>query len=365
MDTIQKKNIHKGLKKMKKNIIFVFLLFVLTAGISFSEKSVFNGCNYPYKSAKMDKFIIDSYNNTNSMDYKQFYKWMDDKFTQWLKENKKKLPVNLMDKSNFTEFCSASKRELQAVKDNKKKEKAIINLCQWLHKYIKKIIPVFSLQRGYEFSNVVLFGERQCYLQSVLIASILQYMGIDAGVVMVNKNEKGVESNNGHAVTLVKISKDKLIVVDASEPYPFAIHQGLFLKRDGNYIYLVPNYNTDKIIKDFNTYNNKKVSNREVSCLNEDFLNSQFYVYRGEWVDGALHDNKKSAVGIKKANNYFKKAVEICSENTLALYFYARSFEEMGEKENAVKYFDKAYKCCVKYGFVPPNLKTKIKLIGE
>ena len=60
-------------------------------------------------------------------------------------------------------------------------------------------------------------GQRQCFLQSVLIAGLLQRMGISAGVAMVYRNPRGEESNNGHAVTLVKLPDGDDLVADAAE----------------------------------------------------------------------------------------------------------------------------------------------------
>jgi len=57
-----------------------------------------------------------------------------------------------------------------------------------LHKSVKKGIPKFSLDRGFEFTNTVKLGERQCFLQSIIIAAILQALDLDAGVVMVSVN---------------------------------------------------------------------------------------------------------------------------------------------------------------------------------
>jgi hypothetical protein len=64
-------------------------------------------------------------------------------------------------------------------------------VCADLHKSIKSRIPRFSLDRGFEFRHTVGRGERQCFLQSVVIASLLQRAGIPAGVAMVFATKRG------------------------------------------------------------------------------------------------------------------------------------------------------------------------------
>ncbi len=90
------------------------------------------------------------------------------------------------------------------------------------------MLPKFSLDRGYEFRHSVDRLERQCFLQSVLIAGLMQRMGMEAGVVMIYRNQKGEASNLGHATVVLKLDNGRDIMVDASDPHPFMRHRGVF-----------------------------------------------------------------------------------------------------------------------------------------
>ena len=106
------------------------------------------------------------------------------------------------------------------------------------------MLPKFSLDRGFEFHHAVGNRERQCFLQSVLMAGLLQRMGAEAGVVMIFKSQLGQTSNLGHAAVVLKLSSGRDVIVDASDPTPFIPHQGVFARVSG-YRFLTPVYAMD------------------------------------------------------------------------------------------------------------------------
>jgi hypothetical protein len=152
----------------------------------------------------------------------------------------------------------------------------------WLHRLVKGTIPKFSLDRGFEFVNTINRGERQCLLQSVLIAALAQEMGVRAGTAMVWRNQNAQVSNLGHVVTVFKLSDGKDVLVDASDPEPFMRHQGLFMTDAGVHElrFLEPVYDTEANIVAY-TRKADGVSLRPVAVhgLEREYLRSQFYCF--------------------------------------------------------------------------------------
>lgn len=368
--------------KRKNLILFTLILIFSTVIIPANLRLYAKGENifpndYPYKSPVLNKFINDSFVETNTQEKPEdFYYFFDSSYSSviflcdfdfakipdtnipdfiyWAKDyikQSKEIPIHEKSSSfnslNKTDVSPAVKRKIQVMKV--------------VHKLIKTMIPRFSLERGYEFAYVIKYGERQCFLQSILISSIFQSIGLDCGVVMVYKNKIGVESNNGHAVVLVHLEKGMDIVVDASEKDAFDTHQGLFCLTKDGYRYLSPVYDNYEITAFKYASDAREISTEDVMPLDITFLESQFDVYRGEWIKGALHDSKKTKEGLEKALFYFNRSVKTCPQNTLSLYFLARTYEELNEKELAVKYFKEAYELCMQYGWVPGNLYQKVR----
>jgi hypothetical protein len=169
---------------------------------------------YAYHGARFNRLLADSHQSTGTAEVHDFYKWMSRAY--WA--SGARFPGR--EKLGFDQLLRARKRELKAIKDPAAKTRAEIALGAWLHKLVKMTIPKFSLERGFEFCNVIKCGERQCLLQSALIAGLLQEMGADAGTVMVYRNAQGQESNNGHAAVLLKLPDGRDLIVDASDREP-------------------------------------------------------------------------------------------------------------------------------------------------
>jgi hypothetical protein len=188
-------------------------------------------------------------------------------------------PVRLTgrQKPSLTGALAHVRQDLGRIKEPDRRAEAEAALGARLYRLVKTMIPRFSLDRGFEFTNVVRYGERQCFLQAVLIASLLQRMSVDAGVVMVYRSVHGQESNNGHAVTLLRLANGQDVIVDASEREPFAHQKGLFV-RCGGYQYVEPVFahGSGRIIRYRLTSGKGLVENSRVQTLDLPFLHSQF-----------------------------------------------------------------------------------------
>lgn len=244
------------------------------------------------------------------------------------------------------------------------KVQAEIDLGRDLHRIIKKSIPKFSLDRGFEFYQTAHLGERQCFLQAVLIASLMQRAKVDAGVVMVYRNERGEPSNNGHAVTLVRLSDRRLLVVDASEPHAFATHHGLFVKwAKGGYKFLKPEYakGSTPTFTNVRFEDSPKTSTiSDIRLLDIPFLKSQFDYYRGERTPNGFLAKKATPAGLAASKRYLLRATHYSAQNPLAVYILGRVEERLGEKSLAAKSYKDAIALYAKFGWTPGGVKESL-----
>jgi hypothetical protein len=352
-------------------VVILALMVIILAASLITCNPLFRGSDdsipfnesYAYGSSKLDLFILDSYNELGQSNINEFYDWMSSAYSAWRDEAvaSGSFPFKGQESHDLKSFCSWARNHFNEIKEPRVRAEEEQSISIELHRLIKTIIPKFSLERGYEFHNVVRSGERQCFLQSVLIASLLQSMDISAGLLMVFKNERGEESNNGHAVVLERLADGKDLLVDASESAPFATHQGLFCRTHEGYRYVLPQYNekTGAILSYVSVSGKKIADRREVKTMDLSFIQSQFDVYRGEWTEGGFHDKNKSTQGMETAAGYFQRSVSECPENPQALYFLARSYEELGQSAYALETYAKAMKLYTHYGWVPRSMKDK------
>jgi len=279
---------------------------------------------------------------------RNFYEWMDVAY----RKSHVKLPGG--DDLELGAALRLNERRLDDIPDIMQKADAQVEIAAQVHKLIKAIIPKFSLDRGFEFRNVMKTGERQCFLQSVLIAGLLQSMGVDAGVAMVYKNEQGQETNNGHAVTLVKLPNGRDILVDASEKEPFAQHKGLFV-RCADYKYVDPVYENDspKIRYYVSASENENQATSKVHPLDTAFLDSQFWYYRGERAVGGLLSAKRTKAGLAAAGHALRMGLRFSTNNPLSVYMLGRVYLAQGKSDEAREYIQKGYKLYERFGWIP------------
>jgi hypothetical protein len=231
---------------------------------------------YPYRSQAFTRMVTESHQRCGTKAPHDFYGWMEQAY--------RRSSVRLTGDpgQGLTAALLTKKGELASLTDPGQRAEAEAALGARLHRLVKTTIPRFSLDRGFEFCSVVRYGERQCFLQAVLIAALLQRIGVDAGVVMVSRNTHGRETNNGHAVALLRLSNGQDMIVDASEAAPHARHQGLFV-RCGRYQYVEPVFEerTGRILRYRLTSGRGARETRQVRCLDLPFIHSQFWYYRG------------------------------------------------------------------------------------
>lgn len=326
------------------------IAIVATAAFAFSAA---NNVSYPYHSERFTRFVNESYSVNCAKGTTDFYTWMEKAY----KSSNRAYPGK--EKLGLESLMYAKRLDFDRIKNANIKTTAQINFASWLHRTIKTIIPRFSLDRGFEFCNVVRYGERQCFLQSVLIAGLLQRAGVNAGVVMVYKNIRGEQTNNGHAVVLVKLPDKKDIIVDASEPEPFARQRGLFV-RTMDYRYVDPVYEdkSDKIRCFKPSSGSGKIETARVKTLDTAFLDSQFWYYRGERANGGLLASKKTHEGLEKSARCFETSMKRCPQNPLTVYMLGRVYLDQGRTALARQTLYRAKSLYMRFGWVPEGLRV-------
>jgi hypothetical protein len=345
---------------MKKILLLIIIIIAIAISIEIcTAYQLQNDEKYPYHSKRFDALVEESFKEMKAGEPQQFYDYLDRQYFEYFHPHPGivvKIQANVL-----LSAVQEKRTEYSKLKSLSAKTKFELENAKIIHKFIKKAIPKFDLCKGFEFCYVVQYGQRQCFLQSVLIASILQQEGMNAGVVMVYKNIAGEPSNNGHAVVLLKLSDGKDVIVDASDPIPFVTHKGLFA-RLSDYIYIEPVYAK----KSYTIVKYKKASDKSyiaASCLKTmdyGFLRSQFYYYRGERVIGGVINNKKTKKGLQGSAKYLKKSISLCNGNPLSVYMLGRVYMNQGDNKKASDQFKKAYNLYSKYGWIPDGVKDVI-----
>lgn len=273
-------------------------------------------------------------------------------FDAWLADAYTKSGVPLGEGATLTAALDARAAELKAAQGDQKVQLAR-DTAQWAHTFIKKAIPKFSLERGFEFASAVQTGERQCLLQSVIIASLLQRVGLDAGAVMVWKNDKGAESNLGHVVTLLSLPDGRDLLVDASDPQPFMRHQGLMLRDAGVYRFVSPTYAADDSITAFVRADGRgRLTPSQAQALDLAYLRSQFDYYRGERAPGGFM-GPSTAAGLAESAKFLKRAIKENPDNALATSVLGHVYRKQKQDAAARKQYEQAQNLYQAQGHVP------------
>lgn len=295
---------------------------------------------YPYGGAAYRGLVAESFQTLKRSNPEQFDVWLADQY--------KKVDAN----GRWLTAVDAWKPRLAQGTETQRTQ-AAMDAAAFLHRSLKRMIPKFSLDRGFEFVYTLENGERQCFLQSILTASLLQRMGLDAGVAMVFRNEKGQPSNCGHAVTIFRRADGRAAVVDLSEAKPFVVHQGLFLRVAGRYRFTSPTYQSDLSITGFTPLGGSAAPVSAADWLDRKFLLSQTHYYRGERAPGGFLANPKTDAGMAESLRFFQLAVRESDQNPLAVYALGWMQWRLGQQDAARATLRRARKLYSDAGWTP------------
>ncbi len=302
--------------------------------------------SYGYHTRAFHQAVADSY-KPSGRNPKLFFDLMDKR-------------SNALHKAKVREWILKERKELAKAKRKGKLLSEEIQVSKEAFDFVKSSIPKFSLDRGYEFCSVTDTGERQCLLQSFLIAAILQDEGLKAGCAMVWENEHGQRSNLGHVTALIRLEDGHDLMVDASHSEPTIAHQGIFLYDKGakTYAFVHPQFapGSHEAIA-YSRPDGKAVLMKNALGLDLAFLRSQFDFYRGERVPNGFLDPKASPEALKKSAAFFERGLRESSANPLETYLLGTVYRRLGREQDARRMCQAALKLYEKYGWVPDTVK--------
>ncbi|MDQ2801129.1 MAG: hypothetical protein M3Y13_15970 [Armatimonadota bacterium] len=312
---------------------------------------------YPYGSPAFTRFLADSCRRTGQGTPAQFYHWLD-KAYRTQNAGKSGSPVTL------AALIVSEKQKIVRLPDPTQKTQRELAVATQLHHLVKKAMPNFSLQEGFEFTNSVSKGERQCLLQSVLLAGLLQAMKVDAGVVMINRSLTGTVSNNGHCSALIHLPNGQDVFLDASDPKPFVRHLGLF-GVEGGYRFLTPLFQgaTPRIVGYTIVGTGGKIAPRHLRFLDAAFLRSQFDYYRGERTIGGLLSPPANWTGLEKEAALLRSSIKLCPQNPLPVYMLGRVYLREARPVPAKRWISQSLSLYNRQGWTPSGaLEAAAKL---
>ncbi len=329
---------------IQHRLAFVSTLFCIACAFAAASEP-----KLPYSSDAFSAYVNDSF-RLNGGKADSFYAYIDQR-------------AKLLYKARVSNIL-ATEAKAMSKSSKTKRPSGEADAARHIHSLIKKTIPKFSLDRGFEFYYTVKNGERQCFLQSVIVVAMLQKLGLNAGVAMVNSNEKGQMSFNGHAVAILHQSDGTDRIVDCSEPYPFAAHQGLFLRdAKGAYCYVQPQYaRNDALILGYKDLRSGKlVQPSKMQGPDANFLNSMFDYYRGERFVKGLLDPKATTKGLQGSLRFLNKSTQDSNDNPLAWAMLGRTYERLGQKVQSMPCYRKAFDLGKAAGWIAPNVVQKVR----
>lgn len=319
-------------------------LVVLFTPSSFSD-------NYGFHTPTFHQVVADSY-KPSGRSSKLFFDWMD-------KECKRLYGM----KANA--WIANRKRQISKAKAKGKLYTQELAVSRDAFSFVKKSITHFSLDRGFEFCNVTDKGERQCLLQSFLIAAILQDEGLNAGCAMVWSNEHGQTSNLGHVTALLRLADGHDLMVDASHTEPSIAHQGIFVYNSSGktYAFVHPRFdkNSNEIVG-YEYLGQRDLPIKDVKALDLAYLRSQFDFYRGERVPRGFLAKNADRKALEATATYFEHSLMENPKNPLTTYLLGTVYRRLGRETDAKRLCQAALKMYDEYGWVPESvLKAAMK----
>ncbi|WP_415790516.1 hypothetical protein [Deinococcus saxicola] len=290
-------------------------------------------------------------------------------FTDWLDAAylKTDLPVSKTAPAGQTlrAALDARKAELGTAK-GEARDTLARDTAVWAHTFIKKAVPKFSLERGFEFASMATTGERQCLLQSVVIAGLLQRAGLSAGLVMVWNSQSGQESNLGHVTSVLRLPGGAGdLEIDASEPTPTATHSGVLAWADGSYRFLNASFGPGDVIGSYAHADGKgSVKPAGLTFLSLNYVRSQFDYYRGERAIGGLlgtGTGKATPGGLKLSEKWLKAALTEEPNNALAAGVLGNVWRKEGRMGEARTQYLKAAGLYAAQGHMPTGMVANLQ----
>lgn len=349
------------LKKLTPFALAAALIITLMLSAWAQERPLSAQEQYPYGSAAFDRFVRDSsaWSAEKGSKPDDFYKTFD-AAARKVGENSR---ADGLAQKGVVGYLTAEKARIAGITAPADKAAAQTELSATVFRIVKKALPAFSLDRGFEFTSAAKSNERQCLLQAVLAAGMLQKAGVPAGIAMVWKSERGEISNLGHCIAVVRLADGNDRILDISSDrhtnfIPDLPHQGLFLadaKGDG-YRFVEPQFDAARRITAYKlTGTGKRTPTDTIALLDAAFVRSQFYYYRGERASGHLIWSPVEPATLPRSADALTRSIQICPQNPLAMYMLGKVLVWQGKAADAQPRFVEAHRLYRAQGRVPDS----------
>lgn len=286
-------------------------------------------------------------------------------FGDWLAQAYLKAGVPLAKGKTLAGALAQRKAQLAAARTPAEQDALARETATWAWTFIKKAVPNFSLERGFEFASIPRYGERQCLLQSTIIAGLLQETGLNAGLVMVWKSMNGQESNLGHVTSVLRLpSGAGDVQVDASEPQPFATHQGVLAAAGGNLLFLRPVFSSGNVIASYiSVKGGNALPANGMNFLSLDYLRSQYDYYRAERTIGGVlgtGTGRATPEGLRRSEELLLKALKTEPNNALAAGVLGTVYRKQGRTSEAKTQYRRAAALYQVQGHLPAGMQANL-----
>lgn len=286
-------------------------------------------------------------------------------FETWLAAAYARAGVPLAGGATLDAALNARRAQLAAARTPAARDALARETAVWAHGFLKTAVPKFSLERGFEFASIPRTGERQCLLQSVIIAGLLQRAGLPAGLVMVWKSMSGQESNLGHVTSVLRLpSGAGDLEVDASEPEPFATHQGVLAWAAGGERFLTPTFGPGGVITAYTRADGQgTVKLAALTFLSLGYVRSQFDYYRAERAPGGVlgtGTGKATPAGLKESERGLRRALGEAPDNALAAGVLGTVLQKEGRTAEARAQYLQAAKLYRAQGHLPAGMQANL-----
>lgn len=266
----------------------------------------------------------------------------------------------------LSQALSLRRAQLQAAPTLVEKDRLARETAAWAHALIKRAVPKFSLERGFELANFAATGERQCLSQSTVIAGLLQRAGLDAGLVMVWTSMTGQVSNLGHVTSVLRLpSGAGDLQVDASEPEPFATHSGILAWTGKGYRFMTATFSPGGLITAYAPVGQSEpIRPRQMQFLSLAYIRSQYSYYRAERATGGVlgtGTGRATASGLQTSERLLLEALAQEPQNALAASVLGTVWRKMGKVSQARQQYLNAAALYAAQGYTPAGQQANMQ----
>ncbi|MFC3832895.1 MULTISPECIES: hypothetical protein [Deinococcus] len=268
--------------------------------------------------------------------------------------------------ATLDQALSRRRAQLLAAPTPAQKDRLARETAAWAHALIKRAVPKFSLERGFELANFAASGERQCLSQSTVIAGLLQRAGLDAGLAMVWTSMAGQVSNLGHVTSVLRLpSGAGDLEVDASEPGPIATHPGVLAWTGSGYRFLKATFGPGGLITAYTPVGQTgPLRPAQTHFLSLAYIRSQYSYYRAERAPGGVlgtGTGRATTSGLQTSVRLLQEALALEPHNALAASVLGTVWRKQGHLAQAREQYLRAAALYAAQGYTPAGQQVNLQ----